>query len=128
MIGYVKSTRLITWPFNVFHGNLAFSDLLTVSGKTVHSEITCKLAGSVIKTTYTVSLLTLIVMSKDRYDLVTKPLENKSTWKQNTIKLVFVWLFALATCLILTYVNTLPIVDDELKCTNRFSSNGRLIC
>ena len=67
-------------------------------------------------------------MSKDRYDLVTKPLENKSTWKQNTIKLVFVWLFALVTCLILTYVNTLPIVDDELKCTNRFSSNGRLIC
>ena len=96
-------------PFNVFHGNLAFADLLFavatifdaiqfVSGIMVYTEFTCVLSGIIIESSYTVSVLTLRVMSKDRYDVVTKPFKNTRTIKQNIVKVVFVWLIALATC------------------------------
>ena len=96
-------------PFNAFHGNLAFADLLFaiatifdaiqfVSGIMVYTEFTCVLSGIIIESSYTVSVLTLTVMSKDRYDVVTKPFKNTRTIKRNIVKVVFVWLIALATC------------------------------
>ena len=86
-------------PFNVFHGNLAFADLLFavatifdaiqfVSGIMVYTEFTCVLSGIIIESSYTVSVLTLTVMSKDRYDVVTKPFKNTRTIKQNIVKVV----------------------------------------
>ena len=62
--------------FNIFHGNLTFADLLCtvgaifetvflVTGETVYSEISCKLVGCVIQSSYTVSVITLTVTSKD---------------------------------------------------------------
>ena len=125
--------------FNIFHGNLTFADLLCtigaifetvylVTGVTVYSEISSKLVGCVMQSSYYVSVIALTVTSKDSHDLDTKPLENRSTRKQKSIKLVVASLFALATRSILTYANTLWIVDDETKCTNGFSSNERLMC
>ena len=125
-------------PFNVFHGNLAFADLLFavatifdaiqfVSGIMVYTEFTCVLSGIIIESSYTVSVLTLTVMSKDRYDVVTKPFKNTRTIKQNIVKVVFVWLIALATCSATLYWYRVGIEDDKEKCLNRFTSKQNLI-
>ena len=125
-------------PFNVFHGNLALADFLFaittifdaiefVTGQAVNTEFTCKLTGYLIEVSYTVSVLTLTVMAKDRYEVVKKPLENKKTIKQNIVILLSVWLFSLASCSVLTYAYTMQTVNDTLKCENRFSSKEKLI-
>ena len=125
-------------PFNVFHGNLAFADLSFaiatifdaiqfVSEIMVYTEFTCTLAGLIIESSYTVSVLTLTVMSKDRYDVVTKPFEKKSAMKQNIVKMVFIWLLSLATCSATLYSVRIAIVDNTEKCTNRFTSKQNLI-
>ena len=125
-------------PFNVFHGNLALADFLFatatifdaiefVTGQTVNTEFTCKLTGYLIEVSYTVSVLTLTVMAKDRYEVVKKPLENKKTIKQNIVILFSIWLFSLASCSVLTYTYTMQAVNDTLKCENRFSSKEKLI-
>ena len=125
-------------PFNVFHGNLAFADLLFaiatifdaiqfVSGIMVYTEFTCVLSGIIIESSYTVSVLTLTVMSKDRYDVVTKPFKNTRTIKQNIVKVVFVWLIAVATCSATLYSYRIGIEDDKEKCFNRFTSKQNLI-
>ena len=125
-------------PFNVFHGNLAFADLLFaiatifdaiqfVSGIMVYTEFSCVLSGIIIESSYTVSVLTLTVMSKDRYDVVTKPFKNTRTIKQNIVKVVFVWLIALATCSATLYSYRVGIEDGKEKCLNRFTSKQNLI-
>ena len=125
-------------PFNIFHGNLAFADLLFaiatifraiqyVSGKTVYTEFTCISAGYATEASYTVSVLTLTVMSKDRYNAVIKPLENKKSMKQNIVKLVIVWLFALASCSVSIFAYSIQTVNDQPNCINIFSSKQNLI-
>ena len=125
-------------PFNVFHGNLAFADLSFaiatifdaihfVSGIMVYSEFTCTLSGLIIESSYTVSVLTLTVMSKDRYDVVTKPFKNRRTMKQNIVKMVFVWIISLATCSATLYSYRVGIEDRKEKCLNRFTSKQNLI-
>ena len=125
-------------PFNIFHGNLAFADLLFaiatifraieyVSGKTVYTEFICISAGYTIEASFTVSVLTLTVMSKDRYDAITKPLENKKTMKQNIVKMVFVWLFAFASCSVSIIAYSIETVNDQPICKNIFSSKQNLI-
>lgn len=125
-------------PFNVFHGNLALADFLFavatifdaidfVTGETVYSEFTCILTGYLVEVSYTVSVLTLTVMAKDRYEVVDKPLKNKKTLKQNIIIMFFVWLFSLGLCSVLTYAYTMQTVNDTLQCVNRFSSKEKLI-
>ena len=125
-------------PFNVFHGNLAFADLLFaiatifdaiqfVSGIMVYTEFTCVLSGIIIESSYTVSVLTLTVMSKDRYDVVTKPFKNMRTMKQNIVKVVLVWIVSLATCSATLYSYRVGIEDGKEKCLNRFTSKQNLI-
>ena len=125
-------------PFNVFHGNLAFADLSFaiatifdainfVSGIMVYSEFTCTLSGLIIESSYTVSVLTLTVMSKDRYNVVTKPFKNRRTMKQNIIKMVFVWIISIATCSATLYSYRVGLEDGEEKCLNRFTSKQSLI-
>ena len=100
-------------PFNVFHGNLAFADLSFaiatifdaiqfVSEIMVYTEFTCTLAGLIIESSYTVSVLTLTVMSKDRYDVVTKPFEKKKCYEAKYCENGFH--LATVTCYVLSYV------------------------
>ena len=126
-------------PFNVFHGNLALADFLFaivsifdavnfVTGETIYSEFSCILTSYLVEASYTVSVLTLTVMAKDRYEVVDKPLKKKkNTIKQNIIILFFVWLFSLGSCSVLTYAYTMQTVNDTLKCVNRFSRKEQLI-
>ena len=81
-------SEIMRKPFNVFHVNLALGDFLFaigsifdavqfVTGETIYSEFTCILTGYLVEASYTVSVLTLTVMAKDRYEVVDKPLKNK---------------------------------------------------
>ena len=87
----VNVFKSIRKPFNVFHGNLALGDFLFaiaifdavqfVTGETIYSEFTSILTGYLVEASYTVSVLTLTFMAKDRNEVVDKPLKNKKTIK-----------------------------------------------
>ena len=133
---------------NVFLANLALSDLLFAvltifdsytlyAGEWVFGEVFCRLQGTFIEVSYTVSVLTLTAVSAERYFSICYPYGKKRTYKQSQAISAILWVLGFLFCAVLlrgyttqayflTYPND-PNWHSIFKCENdNWSSKSRL--
>ncbi|XP_065665980.1 muscarinic acetylcholine receptor M3 [Hydra vulgaris] len=133
---------------NVFLANLALSDLLFAvltifdsytlyRGEWVFGEIFCRMQGTLIEVSYTVSVLTLTAVSAERYFSICYPFRKKHTYQQSQVLSFVLWLLGFLFCAVLLHGYTtqaylLPFTTDLkgqviFKCENgNWSSTTRL--
>lgn len=126
----VKYKRMRT-VVNIFLVNLAAADLLFVAlsvfdalsflmdGKWVLGDAFCRIQGTLIEISYTVSVCTLTVVAAERYVSICHPHKLKRTFRQAFATCAFVWLFSLVFCSGLFYGYTAgPDENGFVTCRN----------
>ncbi|XP_066911234.1 orexin receptor type 2-like [Clytia hemisphaerica] len=135
----VKYKRMKT-VVNIFLVNLAISDLLFVTlsifdgiafiadGKWLLGDAFCRIQGTMIEISYTVSVCTLTVVAAERYISICHPHRIKRTFQQAYNTCVFVWMFSVIFCSGLFYgYTTSPNDDGDVVCRNDYwSTESRL--
>ena len=113
---------------NIYILNLAISDLLFASLSLFDAvalmldgwyagEITCKLQSFLIEVCYTSSVITLMVMSLERYFAICHPTHSREADKSIYGIIVTTWIFSIAFCTVLLYAYQV-----------RNATDGRPIC
>lgn len=124
---------------NIFLANLALADLLFVLLSTLDAvaflfsewkggKISCKIQGTLIEISYTVSVLTLAAIAVERYVSICKLQYKRRSIKQSIKMLLLIWLAAFLFCAVLFYGYTTKIIDNKYQCRNeQWSNQARLI-
>lgn len=115
---------------NIFLVNLALSDLLFIilstfdfvtflRGKWILGDVACRIQGTLIEMSYTVSVSTLTVVAVERYLSICYPYKPKRTMTQAVKICVLIWIFAILFCTCLLYGYSLkPDEKNKLQCSN----------
>ena len=124
---------------NMLLANLALADLLFILlsildavaffyGEWKGGKIICKIQGTLIEVSYTVSVLTLAAIAIERYASICKPQYKRRSVKQSIQMVILVWLAAFLFCAVLFYGYTTKIIDNKNQCRNeQWSNQARLI-
>ena len=114
---------------NIYILNLAISDLLFallslfdavtfILGGWYAGESTCKLQSFLIEVCYTSSVITLMVMSFERYCAICHPTRFKEVDKSTYGIIVVTWIFSIAFCTILLYAYQVRNSKDGPICAS----------
>lgn len=129
MITCYKTLKRRRFPFRWLVANLASADLLftllsllnaiSFLWRWVGGDITCKVQGFLIETTYTTSITTLVIISYERLKAITDPFKARiRIWpNRDYSKPLIIWLLYLAVCS--------PLLDIYRVETNE---DGRAVC
>ena len=116
MITCYKTLKRRCFPFMWLVANLASADLLftllsllnaiSFLWRWVGGDITCKVQGFLIETTYTTSITTLVIISYKRLKAITDPFNARiRIWPSREYsRLVMIWALCLAVCSLLLYI------------------------
>ena len=141
MLTCFKTLKQRYSPFKCLVANLAFADLLftflTLQNAISYlwrwfgGDITCKVQGFLIETTYTTSITTLVVISYQRLKAITDPFNSRSRAWQSTdyYKPFIIWGLCSAVCLPLLHIYRVETYDNgDLVCSNAtWGTTGRQI-
>ena len=136
-----RSLKRNHFPLMWYVANLASADLLftfltpfnaiSFLWRWVGGDITCKLQGFLIETSYTTSISTLVVISYQRLKAITDPFNARSGGFSNReyIKLVIIWSLCLVICSPIAHIYKVEGNEDgKLVCANTtWGSTGRQI-
>ena len=141
IIASVTKFKRMRSVVNIFLVNLAIADLMFVllsifdaitflhDGQWIFGDVFCRIQGSLIELSFTVSVCTLTVIAAERYMSICRPHKIRRTLKQ-AIKVCFcVWLFSVLFCACLMYgYGVRPDKDGVSICRNdNWSKKSRLI-
>jgi len=124
---------------NIFLTNLAIADLLFVLlslfdafsyffNEWKFGNAACRIQSTFIELSYTVSVLTLSVVSIERYTSICKPYTKKRTLKQSVYMLLLIWIFGLCFCGVLLYGYSEKTINGVTLCLNEnWSDQYRLM-
>jgi len=136
-----KTLRQRYSPFKCLVANLAFADLLftfltlqnviSFLWRWVGGDITCKIQGFLIETTYTTSITTLVVISYQRRKAITDPFNSRiRVWlNRDYYKPFIIWGLCLAVCSPLLNIYRVETNDNgDIGCSNAtWGTTGRQI-
>jgi len=119
---------------NLFLANLALSDFMFVllsimdcvtfiKREWIFGDALCRIQGALIEVSYTVSILTLVAVSAERYLAICWPHRRKRSVRDTVVVMVVVWVTAVCICAVLVYAYTVKMVDGALKCENSYWSD-----
>ncbi|XP_057292502.1 neuropeptide FF receptor 2-like [Hydractinia symbiolongicarpus] len=113
LIAVLKFKHMKT-VFNGFLANLAITDILFVLfsifnavdfyvGEWEFGEVWCRVQGTFIEASYTISVLTLVAVAVERYVSICYPHKRKRTFKQSLYMSAALWMIAFIFCSPLFY-------------------------
>ena len=124
---------------NMLLANLALADLLFILLSILDAvaffynewkggRMICKIQGTLIEISYTVSVLTLAAIAIERYVSICKPQYKRRSIKQSIQMLLLIWLAAFLFCAVLFYGYTIKLINNKYQCRNeQWSNQARLI-
>lgn len=132
----VTTTILLTYIASLALADMLFTLLTPVdlaaflAGSWISGQFVCRFQSFLIETSYTASVLTLAMISRERFVAVTTPLLARSQRvKQRKLIPIVIWLIAIVSCSPLLYAYI--IVKDEdsvIQCVNiGWGDQGRQI-
>ncbi|XP_031571595.1 QRFP-like peptide receptor [Actinia tenebrosa] len=129
--------------FSLYIANLAFSDLVftmltffdalyAMQGEWKTGNFTCKIQGFLVETCYTVSILTLVAISRERVTTVSRAEVNSRVQKGKERKIVtmILWIVSILACtpLLYAYSTFFDVKDGVWQCRNKtWGNTGRQV-
>ncbi|XP_078356968.1 QRFP-like peptide receptor [Oculina patagonica] len=141
MITCYKALKRRCFPFMCLVANLASADLLftllsllnaiSFLWRWVGGDITCKVQGFLIETTYTTSITTLVIISYERLKAIKHPFNARIRIRPNRdhCKPLIIWVLCLAVCSPLLHIYRVQTTEEgRAVCANtRWGETGRQI-
>lgn len=138
---YKSFKRNHSFPLMWLVTNLASADLLftflslfnavSILWRWVGGDVTCKLQGFLIETSYTTSITTLVIISYQRLKAVTDPFSVRvGSWSNRVYaKIAIIWVCCLAICSPLAHIYRIETnADGRTVCANTtWGTTGRQI-